>query len=150
MKNMKKIISLILVSGIILICQAKIYAQTINLKTQAKMDTIKRSENSERVLIDKFLVPQTSKNGFDERMNINRNFLKTLPGFIEDKVYERTDEIGDFICITVAVWKSEDAIKKAKEAVQASYQKEGFDMQAMLKRLNITFIDRGVYKKIKD
>jgi steroid delta-isomerase-like uncharacterized protein len=96
--------------------------------------------------IDKFLVPANGKQEFMERLKINRDFLKKLPGFIEDAAYERTDENGNLVFITIAVWENEDAIKKAKEAVQAEYKKQGFNMPAMLERLNIT-MDRGLYKE---
>jgi predicted ester cyclase/heme-degrading monooxygenase HmoA len=96
--------------------------------------------------IDKFLVPAKAKQEFLERVKINRNFIKNLPGFIKDAAYERTDENGNLVFITIAVWESEDAVKKAKEAVQAEYQKQGFNMPEMLERLNIT-MDRGVYRE---
>ena len=94
--------------------------------------------------IDKFFVPAAAIGEFHERMHINRNFIKTLPGFITDAAYERKDEDGNLICITVARWSSLEATGKAKEAVQEEYKKEGFDMPAMMQRLNIT-IDRGLY-----
>jgi heme-degrading monooxygenase HmoA len=106
---------------------------------------MERNQTSERIIIDRFIVPQKSKPEFIERMDINRNFIKTLPGFIEDKVYERIDEQGNLICATVAVWSSEEAIRNAKEAVQAEYKKEGFNLPAMLERLNITMAERGIY-----
>ncbi|WP_177230283.1 ester cyclase [Chitinophaga sp. CF118] len=99
--------------------------------------------------IDKFLVPANAKNEFYERVRINRNFIKQLPGFIEDAAYERTDENGNLICITVALWENAAALNKAKEAVQAEYKKQGVDMPAMLKRLNV-IADRGVYSKLDD
>src|SRR5579859_5104861 len=147
MKNTNPII-FILLSGIALSFHAKTYSQTANLKTQIKMDTIqtKRSDTSQQIFIDRFIVPKNARREFIERMSFNRNFIKDLQGFIEDNVYERTDEHGDIICVTVAIWKNEDAIRRAKEAVQAEYQKQGFNLQEMLKRLNIV-IDRGVYKK---
>ena len=97
--------------------------------------------------IDKFFVPAAAISEFHERTQINRSFIKTLPGFITDAAYERKDEDGNLICITVARWSSMEAVGKAKEAVQAEYKKEGFDMPAMLKRLNIT-IDRGLYTTV--
>ena len=109
--------------------------------------TMQKSQSSERIFIDRFVVPQNSKAEFIERMNINRSLIKNLPGFVEDAVYERNDELGNLICVTVAVWESEEAIKKAREAVQAAYKKEGFNLQAMLERLNITMLERGVYTK---
>ena len=98
---------------------AKIYSQSNNSKKEAEMET-------QQVFIDKFFVPKNAKQEFDERANINRNFIKKIPGFIEDNVYERVDEQGNFIVITTAIWKNADAIKKAKEAVQDEYKKEGF------------------------
>ncbi len=139
------------ISFIILFAFAtKIHSQTSNSNKQAVMDTIqtsKKQDSPEQIFIDKFLVPQNAVQEFSERMSINRNFIKKLPGFIADNAYERTDEQGNLIVITVAIWKNEDAIRKAKEAVQAEYKREGFDMQGMLKRLNI-IIDRGMYKKM--
>jgi hypothetical protein len=78
-------------------------------------------------------------------MKINRDFIKKLPGFIEDAAYTYQDENDNLICVTVARWRNMDFINKAKEAVQAEYRRENFDMPAMLKRLNIS-IDRGIYK----
>jgi predicted ester cyclase/heme-degrading monooxygenase HmoA len=99
--------------------------------------------------IDKFFVPANARQEFIERMKINMDFIKNLPGFIEDAAYEHTDEQGNLICITIAVWKDEESIRKAKEAVQAEYKKQGFDREAMYKRLNIT-IDRGIYKEMEN
>jgi len=104
----------------------------------------KNQKIMEQIFIDKFFVPANAKTEFGERMNINRDFIKKLPGFIRDNVCERTDENGDFFYVTVAVWANEEAIQNAKKEVQAEYQKNGFDMTAMLKRLDIV-IDRGVY-----
>jgi steroid delta-isomerase-like uncharacterized protein len=100
-------------------------------------------------LVDKFLVPLAAKKEFYERMNTNRNFIKTLPGFIEDTVYESTDEAGNLICVTIAVWETEVALKKAKEVVQAEYKKQDLTMADVLERLNIT-MDRGTYKRRND
>lgn len=97
--------------------------------------------------IDKFIVPQNGKQEFLERVKINRNLIKTLPGFIEDAAYESTDQQGNLIYITVAVWENDEAIKNAKEIVQAEYKKQGFNMQEMFARLHIT-MDRGLYKKL--
>jgi heme-degrading monooxygenase HmoA len=109
--------------------------------------TIEAPASTKQIFIDHFIVPQDAKPEFVERMNINRTFIKTLDGFIEDNVYERTDEKGNSVVVTVAVWQSEDAIKKAREAVQAEDKKQGFNMPEMLKRLGIT-MDRGIYERL--
>ncbi|HWK04470.1 MAG TPA: ester cyclase [Puia sp.] len=96
--------------------------------------------------IDKFIVPEKGEQEFKERVKINRDFIKTLPGFIEDNAYESRDGQGNLIYLTVAVWESEAAVRDAKEAVQAAYKKEGFDPAEMMGRLKIS-MDRGLYKE---
>ena len=99
-----------------------------------------------QIFIDQFIIPLNAQDEFIERMTINRNFIKTLPGFIEDIAYERFDEQQNMICITVAAWENETAIKNAKAAVLALYEKQGFDMPAMLERLVIK-MERGLYRE---
>jgi predicted ester cyclase len=98
--------------------------------------------------IDKFFVPAAAKQEFYERMSINRNFIKKLPGFIEDVAYEYADNAGNLICITIAQWENREALDKAKEVVQAEYKKQGFDAAEMFKRSHIV-ADRGVYTEIE-
>ena len=141
-------INLVLVVGIFLAFPTKIYSQTTQPKTETTMETPKKSDESQQIFIDRFVVPEKARQEFAERMSINRNFIKNQPGFIEDTVYERYDQEGNLICVTVAVWANEEAIKKARAAVQTEYQKQGFNIQAMLERLHIT-MDRGVYTKAK-
>jgi heme-degrading monooxygenase HmoA len=94
--------------------------------------------------IDKFIIPAGAIDEFHQRTTISRSFLKTLPGFMADAVYERKDEQGNLICVTIARWANMEAVSKAKEAVQEEYKREGFDPMAMMKRLNI-MLDRGLY-----
>ena len=94
--------------------------------------------------IDKFLVPKSARQEFLQRVAFNRNFIKTLPGFIEDAAYERTDEHGNLIFITIALWQNEQVLKDAKEAVQAEYQKQGFNPAEFFEKENIT-MERGTY-----
>lgn len=94
--------------------------------------------------IDKFLVPANAIAEFKERTTFNRQFIKTLPGFITDAEYVYTDEQGNLICITVAQWENREALAKAKETVQAKYKEQGFNPAEMFKRLGIT-ADRGIY-----
>lgn len=96
------------------------------------------------VLIDRFTVPEGAQSEFFERMEYNRSFIRKLPGFLRDAVYQRIDEEGELNLITVAVWENEQVLSEAREAVQAKYRREGFDPAALLERLNITS-DRGIY-----
>lgn len=107
-----------------------------------------RKEGKTQVqFIDKFFIPAAAKQEFYEKMSMNRNFIKTLPGFIEDAAYEYTDNDGNLVCVTVALWESREALNKAKEAVQAEYKKQGFDPAEMFQRLGIK-ADRGIYTKV--
>jgi steroid delta-isomerase-like uncharacterized protein len=98
--------------------------------------------------IDKFFIPAAATKEFYERAGINRKFIKTLPGFIEDEAFTYSDNDGNLICVTVAKWQTMDAYNKAKEAVQAEYKKQGFNPSEMFKRLNIV-ADRGVYTELE-
>lgn len=97
------------------------------------------------VFIDRFVIPQQSYSEFYERATINRNFIKTLPGFVRDEAYEMKAVDGNIIFITVAIWANEEAIKNAKVAVQQEYAKQGFDMPELIRRLNIG-MERGNFK----
>jgi steroid delta-isomerase-like uncharacterized protein len=109
----------------------------------------KKAHNGQVNFIDKFFVPAAAIKEFQKRVKINRNFIKKLPGLIEDAAYEYTDNDGNLICVTVALWQSAEALNSAKEAVQAEYKKQGFDAPAMFKRLGIT-VDRGIYTQIHE
>ena len=102
-----------------------------------------------QIFIDQFIVPATAQHEFKERMKVNRDFIKKLEGFIEDRAFERYDEQGNLICITTAIWQNEGVLQKAKEAVQQLYQQQGFDMKAMLQRLNVN-MERNTYREIAD
>ncbi|NHA05069.1 antibiotic biosynthesis monooxygenase [Mucilaginibacter sp. HC2] len=99
------------------------------------------------VFIDKFVIPQNGKQEFTERMNFNRDFIKNLPGFLGDAAYERIDENGNMICITIANWESEEALNQAKLKVQAEYQRIDFNPAELLSRLNITMV-RAVFQPV--
>jgi heme-degrading monooxygenase HmoA len=103
----------------------------------------------QRIFIDRFSVPANASQEFIERMRYNRNFLRKLPGFIEDSAYEATDDNGNLLIVTIAVWESNEAIRMAKEAVQAEYKKIGFNMTEFLQRNNI-LIERGIYSKMSE
>lgn len=129
-----------------------VFLTLFSYRTNAQSTTInseiepKKSETMQQIFIDKFIVPKKSKQEFLERVRINRNFIKHLNGFINDNAYERIDENGNLIYITIAVWENETVLKSAKEAVQAYYKKEGFNIAEMLTRLNIV-MERNIYSE---
>ncbi|WP_341843455.1 ester cyclase [Chitinophaga caseinilytica] len=106
-----------------------------------------KNQPGEVRFVDQFTVPAAAKKAFLERVRINRDFIKTLPGFLEDELLGHTAENGDFICITTARWKNAEALQAAKTAVQQAYRKEGFDPAAFMQKLKIR-MERGVFEPI--
>ncbi|QHT69944.1 antibiotic biosynthesis monooxygenase [Rhodocytophaga rosea] len=101
------------------------------------------------ILIDQFVVPSQSRKQFIERMQINRSFIKTQPGFINDMAYEQTTENGEYKFIALAIWENEESFMQAKKAVAALYQQQGFNLPEMLNTLQIR-MDRGVYSPLSN
>lgn len=102
-----------------------------------------------QIFIDKFFVPKNGINEFKQRMQINRNFIKKLSGFIEDAAYEQFDEKGNLVVVTIAKWENQEALGKAKEAVQAEYRRTNFNPAEMYQRLQIK-MERGTYSESAD
>lgn len=100
-----------------------------------------------QVFIDQFTVPRAAKARFLERMQINRELLRNLAGFLDDAAYERTDDKGNSIILTLACWESKEALANAQQQVRDSYEKEKFDVIEMLQQLDIQ-MERGLFTEI--
>ena len=133
--------------GLLLLLSVNLCAQSGS--QGAKGESQNQESGMQLVLIDRFVVPSDAKTEFLQRMSINRNFIRKLPGFIGDAAYQQIGGNGESNYVTVAVGRNAEAIENAKKAVTAEYQRQGFDLQGMLKRLNIR-IDRAVYKRLED
>lgn len=117
--------------------------------TTRKTNTSMKNTKQEQAFIDKFFVPAAAKDEFLQRMKYNRDFISKLEGFINDNVYFQTDENGNLVIITVAIWHSAQDIANAKEAVFAEYKRIGFNPAEFYERLHIQ-MDRGVYSPFED
>ncbi|WP_211297879.1 antibiotic biosynthesis monooxygenase family protein [Prolixibacter denitrificans] len=120
-----------------------------NIMNSTHQNIANNIKTERQVLIDKFYVPKEAKSEFVNRMMLNRHFIKNLPGFITDNVYEHTDEEGNFIYVTVAIWQNSAALDKAKEAVQQEYKRINFAPPEMLNRLHIK-MEREIYSELDD
>jgi heme-degrading monooxygenase HmoA len=105
-----------------------------------------RRETLEIVLIDTFIVPQESKARFLEEVHKSATFLRTLPGFVEGYVFERTDGESRHNVVTSAVWKDEAAFENAKKSAAEGFKKIGFNPQEIMKNLRVE-IERAVYRR---
>jgi len=79
----------------------------------------------ELVLLDKFIVPEEAKAKFLEEVHRSAALLRTLPGFVEGYVYERTDgESRDNIMMSAA-WKR-GGISERQEEHRRGIQEDRF------------------------
>lgn len=103
----------------------------------------------QQIFIDKFIIPESSFEEFSERMNYNRQFIKKISGFVQDKVYKSVDDAGNILIITIAEWEDELSLKKAKELVQNEYSRINFNPSAFMSELNVK-MERGTYQEINE
>ena len=87
--------------------------------------------------VDKFKVPDSARQEFVDRNQSIHEFLRTLPGFIQDTVLEQSGGPGEFNFVTIVIWESQEAIEAAKKVVMARYEATGFNPQDMFARLEI-------------
>ena len=100
----------------------------------------------EIVLIDTFIVPEESKARFLEQVHKSATFLRTLHGFVEGFVFEKTDGESRHNVVTTAVWQDEEAFQNAKQTATEGFQKIGFNPPRIMKNLNVE-IERAVYRR---
>lgn len=100
----------------------------------------------EIVLVDRFIVPEESKEPFLEQVRKSASFLRTLPGFVEGFVYEKTDGDSRQNVLTTAVWKDEGAFQNAKRSAAERFKKIGFNPPEIMKALNVQ-IERSIYRR---
>jgi hypothetical protein len=114
------------------------------------MEKIRNSDSSEgqKILIDIFAVPELAREEFLQRSRDNRLFLRTLPGFVQDFIFEKSGGPGRYNFVTLAVWKNAVALDAARIAVSAQYAKSGLNLIETLKRLGIE-MDRAQYIQIE-
>lgn len=98
------------------------------------------------ILIDTFRVPQASRTAFLDRARKIQGFIRTLPGFVEGYLYEKTAGDGRTDFLTTAVWESQEAFENAKTAVAAQIVSAGSDPREGLKALGIE-TERAIFRR---
>jgi heme-degrading monooxygenase HmoA len=96
-----------------------------------------QSDSQLQFRIDAFSVPLESRSEFEASMHRNLRFIAKLPGFVDHMAFEKSSGATAFDIVTIAIWRSAEAIEGAGEKVSAYYSGIGFDLSAMLARLGI-------------
>jgi hypothetical protein len=87
--------------------------------------------------LDIFNVPTEAKRRFLGRVEETHRVLRTIPGFIEDHILERSGGPGACTITTIAIWKDEETIGRAKMAIGAWRAKTGLNPQKLMKDLGV-------------
>jgi len=101
----------------------------------------------EIVVIDTFVVPGESRTAFLETSGAIQAVIKTLPGFVEGYIYERTAGDARHNLVTTAVWTDEDAFEGAKKEIPARLRALGINPQETMKALDV-HLERGLYTRL--
>lgn len=87
--------------------------------------------------VDRFIVPATARGEFLQRVVETHEILRAQEGFIRDAILEKASGPGRFNLVTIAEWRSQTDMDRAKSAVLAMQAKSGFNPQEILARLGI-------------
>jgi heme-degrading monooxygenase HmoA len=87
--------------------------------------------------VDIFNVPTHARSRFLDRVEETHRVLRTIPGFIEDHILERPGGPGAYTIVTIAMWKDEETVRKAKSVVGAWHSKTGFNPQTLMRELGV-------------
>ncbi len=79
-------------------------------------------------------------------MHQGAEILKKLPGFVEGNIYEKKRGESDVNVVTTAVWKDEEALENAKNAITAEYRKQGTNPAEIMKSFGVQF-SRSIYTR---
>jgi hypothetical protein len=97
--------------------------------------------------VDKFVVPESAREEFLQKVQVTHERLRTLPGFVQDFILEQVSETAEFNIVTVVEWENKEAIEHAKEQIYQLYEEMNFNPKELFARLGIR-ADLGNYKSI--
>ena len=98
--------------------------------------------------VDKFIVPESAKAEFLEKVHVTHQFLEQQPGFVRQVLLEQHGGPGEFNIVTVVEWDSQDAIEAARKAVHDLHQQLNFNPPEMWARLGIR-ADLATYQELR-
>ena len=94
--------------------------------------------SDETFRVDRFTVPEATRNEFLAQVADTHRILRTLPGFVRDAILEKPGGPGELILLTIAEWASTEAIENARKVIQDHRAETGFEPQEFMAKLGIT------------
>lgn len=98
--------------------------------------------------VDKFVVPEATREKFVERLRTIQALLDGLEGCLQNLVLEQVSGPGTFNFVTIVEWASQEAMDNARNVATAEYARTNFNPQAFMQQLGIT-ADMGSYGGIR-
>lgn len=95
--------------------------------------------------IDAFNIPDVARPEFERRVLETTTLLRTQPGFISKRWFEKVFGDGSMNLVTIVEWQDEAGIRAAGEVVRAMHEAKGFDPAAFA-RLNGIVDSKAVYR----
>ena len=80
--------------------------------------------------IDTFTVPGGAREAFLAASTRTIALLRTRPGFVRDRWFEKVSGAGRVDVVTMVEWADADSLRDAVEAVRALHAEHGFDAEA--------------------
>jgi heme-degrading monooxygenase HmoA len=105
------------------------------------------SVNTTIYRVDKFVVPEATREEFLQRVFETHDILRRQPGFLRDAILEQISGPGRFNIVTIVEWESQAAIDSARAAVEAARAASGFNAKETMARLGIE-PDMANYKHV--
>jgi hypothetical protein len=97
--------------------------------------------------IDRFHVPEHAYVEFLSRVRSIHEYLRTLPGFLEDRLLTQQTADASRHLLTLVVWEDEQALRSARQQVEALYTREQFDPKELMSRLGVV-PEIGLYRPV--
>lgn len=88
--------------------------------------------------VDKFIVPDETRDEFVNSLRRTHELLAEQPGFVRDFLLEQSSGPGEFNFVTMVEWESSDAINDARAAVEDMHERWDFDPKALFSSRDIT------------
>jgi len=94
--------------------------------------------------VDRFVVPQPALAQFMTRLRETQRRLDELAGCRQNLVLSKPGAGGTVDVVTIVEWADATAMQAARVAMQARYEREGFDPAGFMRELGVE-ADMGAY-----